>query len=203
MDGSLNFNVLAEDNIRTLKVSSQTFPKPLSIILVGYPGAGKTFLVERFKNETPVTTFSEKNLTDFLAPRATPLKREATEVFQLAVKTIEHLLIKGKACVYDGNLKTREQRELVKKVVEDAGGRYLLISIDTPKEICYSRVQKQNLAVGRGEAKGFILDKDLFEYEVATTKLPPLEESHYIFDGQTQESLVRTILYVKNLLYAA
>ena len=196
----LDFDTLAEDNVRILKVPVQVFRKPLCVILVGYPGAGKTFLAEKLKREVPLTTFSEKDLTSFLAPRATPLKRDAVEVFQLAVKTIEHLLLKSKACIYDGNLKTREQREFVKKAVEDAGGQYLLIFISTPKEICYSRVQKQNLSVGRGESKGFILDKDLFEYEVATTKLPPTEENHYNFDGQTQESLIRTILYIRSLL---
>ena len=203
MNTSLDLDVLAEDNVRTLKVPSQTFHEPPSVILVGYPGAGKTFLVEKLKEEVPLTAFSEKDLTSFLAPRATLLERDAVEVFQLAVKTIEHLLLKGKACIYDGNIKTREQRELVKKVVEDVGGRYLLIFISTPKEICYSRVQKQNLSVGRGESKGFILDKDLFEYEVATTKLPPIEEDHHNFDGQTQESLIRTILHIRSLLQTA
>lgn len=196
----IDFEVLAEDNVRIIKVPEQTFRKPLCVVLVGYPGSGKSFLTRKIKNEVPLAAFSEIGITEFLAPRATLLKRDAVEVFQLAVKTIEHLLAKKKACFYDGNIKTKEQRQLIKKIVEDLGGQYLLIYVNTPKVVCYERVHKQNLAVARGEVKGFILDKDLFEYEVATTSTPPTDEIHYTFDGKSQDSLVNTIMHVNTLL---
>jgi len=95
----------------------------------------------------------------------------------------------GKACVYDANIKTREQRGLIKTIVEQVGGSYLLIYTSCPKELCYKRLQKHNLAVTRGESRGFIMDKDYFEYEVASTRPPALDEHHLVYDCQNPESL--------------
>ena len=185
----LNFDVLAEDNIRILTIPPETFRKPFCVILVGLPSSGKTSLVDKLKEKFPFTVLSEENMTSFLSPRATIFKRGAVEVFKLALKTIEHLMMQGKTCVYDANVKSREQRDLIKKAAELAGGSYLLIYVDCPKEICYERSQRQNLAISRGEAKGFIIDRDFFEFEVASTHTPGVDEHHLIYDGQSEEAV--------------
>jgi len=184
---SLDFEILAEDNIRTLKVPTVSFKKPLCIILVGIPCSGKTYLTEKLVEKIPLAVLAEEDMMAFLAPRATIFQRNSLEIFQLATKTIEHLIKKGKACIYDANVKTREQRQLLKAVVEEAAGSYLLIHLKCPKETCYERLQKHNLAVNRGETKGFILDKDFFEYEVASTRIPATDEYHLTFDPQNLE----------------
>jgi predicted kinase len=183
----LNFDVLAEDNIRILNAPAVLFKKPLCIILVGIPSSGKTWLTRKLRDKFPLTVLAEEDMMAFLAPRATIFKRGAIEVFQLACKTIEHLIKKGKACVYDANIKTREQRMLLKSIVEESGGSYLLIYMDCPKETCYSRLQKRNLEVMRGETKGFILDRDFFEYEVASTRVPAADEYHLTYSSQGLE----------------
>jgi predicted kinase len=196
----LNFSLLATDYVRTIKVPETSFRKPLCIVLVGYPGSGKTLLVEKLAEKLPLTVLSEKEITAFLAPKATLFKRGSLEVFSLALETMVQLMLSGKACIYDGNIKIREQRELVKRKIEAAGGTYRVIAIKTPKEICYERVQKQNLAITGGNAKGFILDKDYFEYEATSTRLPTPEEQHTTYTGQDQERLLRMVAVVENLL---
>ena len=185
----LDFDVLAEDNIRTLKLPAAAFKKPLCIALVGIPESGKTFVVEKLAERFPLAVLSEGDMMAFLAPRATIFKRSALEVFQLAAKTIDQLIRQGKACIYDANIKTREQRDLIKTIVEQAGGSYLLIHTNCPKEICYQRLKKHNLAVTRGEEKGFIMDKDYFEYEAASTRLPPADEHHLVYNCEDPESI--------------
>ena len=187
-ENNLDYDVLAEDNIRTLHVPNVAFKKPICIILVGIPSSGKSFLTKRLAEKFPLTVFSEEDTTAFMSPRATIFKRNAVEVFQLAVKTIEHLIKKGRACIYDANIKTIEQRKLIKRIVEQLGGSYLIIFVDCPREVCYERLQKHNLGVNRGEEKGFILDKDFFEYEAASTHRPAVDEYHLTFDGQNPEN---------------
>lgn len=197
---SLNFDVLAEDNIRTLKIPESNYKKPPCVIFTGYPGSGKTFLAGRLQEQFPFTVLKEKDIMSFLAPRATVFERGAVEVFELAYRSIDKLTSLGKACVYDGNVKTKEQRQLIKKIVEQSGGSYLLIYIKASRELCYSRVQKQNLGVTRGDEKGFILDKDYFEYEIATTQLPPIEEPHVVHLSESPESVSQIMAIVGKLV---
>ncbi|OGY25542.1 MAG: hypothetical protein A2Z11_03905 [Candidatus Woykebacteria bacterium RBG_16_43_9] len=199
-DNFLDFEVLAEDNIRTLKVPQPTFKKPLAVVLVGIPASGKSTLTRKLGEKFPLTVFGEEDLTSFLAPRATMLSRDSVEVFQLATRTVEHLIKKGKPNIYDANIKTREQRELIKKIVEDSGGSFLLIYLNCPKETCYQRLQKHNLEVTRGEAKGFILDKDLFEYETFSTSPPAPDEPNVTYNCNNSESVFQIYSLVEKRL---
>jgi predicted kinase len=196
----LNFDTLADDNIRTLKVPAPSFRKPLIIIFVGIPASGKTTLTEKLAEKFPLTVLSEENMTAFLSPRATIFKRNSEEVFKLAVKTIERLVKLGKACIYDANVKRREQRGLIRQTVEESGGLYLLIYTNCPRESCYGRLQKQNLAVERGEEKGFILDKDYFEFEASSTKPPSPEELHLTYNCENPESSYQILPLIEKRL---
>ena len=190
-ESNLDFETLAQDNVRILKVPEPVFNKPLSVIMVGIPASGKSTLAKKLAEEFPLTVLGEENMTSFLSPRATFLKRNSAEVFQLAVKTVEGLIKKGKASIYDANTKTRQQRDLIKAVVEESGGTYLLIYLDCPKEVCYQRLQKHNLEVTRGESKGFVLDRDLFEYEVSSTGTPAPDEINVVYSCTNAESFYK------------
>jgi predicted kinase len=170
------------------------------IIFVGIPASGKTTLTGKLAEKFPLTVLSEENMTSFLSPRATIFKRNSEEVFKLAVKTIERLVKLGKACIYDANVKSREQRGLIKQTVEASGGSCLLIYTNCPRESCYSRLQKQNLAVERGEEKGFILDKDYFEFEASSTKPPSLEELHLTYNCENPESFYQILPLIERRL---
>ena len=199
MDGeALNFDTLAEDNIRTLPVPTATFKKPLCICLVGIPASGKSTLASKLAEKFPLTVLNEEYITSFLIPKTSVFTRNSPEVFQLATKTIEHLLVAGKACIYDSNVKTREQRALIKKIAEEAGGSYVLIYLNCPRETCYERLQKHNLDVTRGEAKGYILDKDLFEYEVASTSPPAPDENHITYGCENPEGVFQVIPLIES-----
>lgn len=197
---NLDFETLAKDNVRTLNVPEPVFNKPLIVVMVGIPASGKSTLAKKLAEEFPLSVFSEEYMTSFLSPRATLLKRNSVEVFQLAVKTIEILIRKGKASIYDANTKTRQQRDLIKAVVEKIGGTYLLIYLDCPKEVCYQRLQKHNLEVTRGESKGFILDRDLFEYEVSRTRAPASDEINVVYSCTNAQSFYKISSLVREAL---
>ena len=201
MDEIFNIEKLAEDNVRTLELSEASYKTPVCIIFVGLPASGKSYLAEYLAKELSLTKFGEQNLTALLAPRATITEREVVKVFQLAVATIEHLLRRGKGVIYDANSKTKEQRNLIKTAVEQAGGRSILIFCSTPKEVCYQRAHKRNISIARGEVQGLILDKDYFEYEVATTLLPTADENPIIYDStHDHENIYQIATKIKGLI---
>lgn len=196
----LNFDTLADDYIRTLNLPPASFAKPLCIILVGIPASGKTRLVNKLAEKFPLAILKEEDLIAYLAPRATVIQRNSPEVFKLAFKAIEHIAKAGKACIYDANVKTNEQRALIRNIIQEVGGRFLLIYLNCPRQICYERLEKHNLAVSRGEAKGFILNKDLFEYEVASTSLPSLDEQYVTYNCENPEGVFQILPLVENKL---
>ncbi|OGY25645.1 MAG: hypothetical protein A2864_01680 [Candidatus Woykebacteria bacterium RIFCSPHIGHO2_01_FULL_39_12] len=200
MKGLLNLETLSEDNIRTLKLSKERFKKPLVIILVGIPSSGKTTFSQTLSSSLPLVILSEEYMIRFLAPRATFFEKAQTETFQLAVKTMEKLVQSGVNCIYDSSIKKKSDRNLIKNRIEKMGGTYVLIYIYIPKELALERVSKQNFEVTRGEKKGFIMNKDLFEYEINSTQIPLSGENHLVYEESNPESLIAIKKYLKELL---
>lgn len=185
----VNLDILAEDNIRTLELPKGGLNPPAAIILVGIPASGKTFLVKNLVEAFPFAVLSEEEMLKFLAPRISFFKRAQGEVITLALKTIERLIQRGVSCVFDFSVKKRHDRYVIRQMVEAAGGKFILIHIDIAKEEAYEQISKSNYQVTRGEKKGVILNKDLFEYEVASTMFPLTEERALVYKPKEFESL--------------
>ena len=88
-----NIDTLVADNIRILKTPQARLPKPTAIILVGFPGTGKTTLVEELVRTYPVAVISDEAMGHFLLPyQATFLKHSQKEFLELAAATMEKLI---------------------------------------------------------------------------------------------------------------
>jgi len=189
----VDINVLAEDNIRTLEIPKGRLKPPIAILLIGIPASGKSYLVNDLSNPFPLVVLSEEDMLKFLAPKITFFNRAQEQVTILAMKSIEKLIQRGISCIFDYNLKKRHDRQVIKQMVEAAGGRMILIHISISKEEAYDQVSKANNLVSRGEKKGVILDKDLFEYEVADTIVPSIDEHAIVYEPKELDSLTTVV----------
>ena len=189
LDDPKNLDILAEDNARTLKLPKARLNPPVAIILIGVPASGKSRLVENLINTLPLAVLSEEEMLKFLAPRISFFERAQEEILALATKTIEKLTQGGISCIFDYSVKKKENRNLIREVVEKAGGKFILIYIDIPKEEAYKQLSKINYEVSRGEKKGVIMNRDLFEYEVTSTTAPSVGEGALVFQPQKPESM--------------
>ena len=196
-------NILVEDNIRTLELPRNRLIPPVVIILTGIPASGKSFLVQSLVRVLPLAILSEEEMLRFLAPKITFFKRAQEQIIVLAMKSIEKLVQRGISVVFDYNLKKKHDRFLIKQSVESAGGRFILIHIDISKEEAYKQVSKANYEVTRGEKKGVILNKDLFEYEVADTMFPIGKERALIYKPEDPDGLDIIIEQVSGLAKAS
>jgi len=186
-----NVDTLAEDNIRTLNIPERKFPKPAAIILIGFPGAGKTTLTNSLAKTFPLALVSDEVMAHFLFPsQPTFLRHSQKEFLELAAKTIEKLILRGVSCIYDSNVKFKQDRSIIKQIVEASGGKYILVYLKISKEQALERVERENFQVSRGEKKGFIINKDLFQYDISSTELPNTSEEHLIFDSTDSESIL-------------
>lgn len=177
----VNLDLLVKDNIRILTLPAKKFARPVGIILVGPPFSGKTTLVEHLKAELPLVLLSETNIGSFLAPRATFFKRGDEEILILASKTIEELIRMRYSCVYDASVKKHTDRQMLRKLIEDAGGKMALIHLVLSEDELYTRLQKVNAQIVRGDRRGFIMNKDLFRYELNSIERPWTEEKAIIY----------------------
>lgn len=171
-----NLALLVADHIRTLTLPSKRFSQPVAIILVGGPFSGKTTLVEHLAKKFPLAVLSDSNIGSFLAPRTTFFKRGSEEIFVLASRTIEEIIKQKVSVIYDASVKRRTDREALRKLVTNQGGKLLLVHVVMPEKEAYARLKKLNTQIVQGDRKGFILNKDLFDYELNTTDFPGLDE---------------------------
>ena len=195
----IDLDVLAEDNVRTLAMPSGKLNTPIAVVLVGIPASGKSFLVQNLSHALPLAILSEEEMLKFLAPKITFFNKAQEQIIVLAMKSIEKLIQRGISCIFDYNLKKRHDRLILKESVEKAGGKFILIYVDIAKEEAYRQVSKANYEVTRGEKKGVILNKDLFEYEVADTMFPILEEHALVYKPKDPTSLNIIIEQVSKL----
>src|SRR3990170_3056486 len=93
IDDPANLDILAEDNVRTLKLPKARLNPPVAIILIGVPASGKSRLVENLINTLPLVVLAEEEMLKFLAPRIIFFERAQEEILALAEKTIEKLIL--------------------------------------------------------------------------------------------------------------
>ena len=185
----VDISTLVEDNIRTLEIPKGRLRPPIAVLLIGIPASGKSFLVKDLTRTFPLVVLSEEEMLKFLAPNITFFQRAQEQVTILAMKSIEKLIQRGVSCIFDYNLKKIHDRQVIKQMVEAAGGRMVLIHINISKKEAYGQISKANYQVSRGDKKGVILNKDLFEYEVADTMIPLIEEHAIVYEPKEPDSL--------------
>lgn len=184
-----NLDTLVTDNVRILKIPRIKLKQPLAIILVGFLGSGKSTLAARIANDFPLVVLSDEAMSHFLLPyKATFLQHSQKDFLALAIATMERLISEGVSCIYDSNIKFTDDRRIIKQMVEAAGGKLVTIHLTLSKEEALRRIEQQNFQVSRGEKKGFIVNKDLFDYEVLSMQIPSNEEDHLVFESTKPEN---------------
>ena len=195
-----NLERLVLDNIRTITLPSKRFTYPVAVILVGGPFSGKTTLVSFLAKHIPLVMLSEVNMASFLAPRATFFKRGTEEIFLLASKTIEQLIKQRVSVIYDASVKKRSDREMLRNLVTEAGGKLLVVHLTLPEEEVYRRLQTNNAEIVRGDRKGFIMDKELFRYELNTIEHPNTDEAPIAYDERESQAAEKVEDQVRSML---
>lgn len=195
-----NLDLLVKDNIRILTLPEKKLARPVAIILVGPPFSGKSTLASYLAKQFPLALLSDENMASFLAPRATFFQRGSEEIFILATKTIEELMRQKVSVIYDTSIKKRSDRELIRQLVTKAGGRLVLIHLTMTQEEAFIRLTQINSQIVRGDRKGFIMDKDLFGYELNSIEVPTGKENPIVFNAteagtkEKVESQIRAIV---------
>jgi predicted kinase len=188
-----NIEQNATDFIRTLEKPDQKYNKPIAIILIGVPAAGKSYFCQNIVSSLPFTLVSENSIQSFLVPKITFFERGTGQILDFARETIKQLTKMGFNSILDMNLKTFVQRDMFRLTVQEVGGEVVMVHLTCPNEVCFDKIKKRNLEIQRGDVKGFIMDWDYFLFEVNSTGEPIQSENAISYDSSTNGQQMKKI----------
>ena len=156
-------------------------------LLCGGPGAGKTTLAHRLKEEKNAAHFNiDDRLKHKIPERIDPFflmrffpdyKQALTDI----LKEAQPILTSGRDVVLDVGALTRDVRKAIRQWAGEIGHPLTLHFIDTPKEIRFARIAERNAE--RGATYSFRVSVELAEIVESVFQPPTADEMPEIHDN--------------------
>ena len=125
-------------------MQSLSLSRPLVIMMLGVPGAGKSFFARQFSDtfSAPLVSFDRLRYELFAEPKFS--KDEETIIERLALSQTEELLKTKKTILIDGAMGTRVSRANIEKIAKQNGYGTLVIWVQTDPQTTKVRSLKRN-----------------------------------------------------------
>ncbi|HRQ87146.1 MAG TPA: AAA family ATPase [Candidatus Saccharibacteria bacterium] len=160
---------------------SQTPSTAHVVILVGIPGAGKSFFAEYFAKAFNAPLVNVHTI-------AQTLDIDETAAFKVGDMLLGELFKTGRTIVYEGPTSTKQQRKDIAKRVASAGYQPLFVWVQTESSTAKSRVARKTHAGKR-------LTGSEFEEQVRAFQAPTEKEKCLVISGKhTFSSQLRVVL---------
>lgn len=169
--------------MKSLQLSS-----PHAIIMVGIPGAGKSYFAEHFcaTFNTPVVSHSKIQSTVFG-------DRSGSRAEEKYVKAIGSLMLieilkTNQSVIYDGSTGTKSERQKIIAAIESKGYKTVLLWVQTDSSSAKARSTKRS-------ADGTYLSSDEFDAIVSSFMAPTKAEKPVVISGKhTYASQLKIVL---------
>lgn len=125
-------------------MKSLSLAKPLAIMLVGIPGAGKSFFASQFSEtfNAPVVRYDRIRAELFAEPSYAPDEEEI--VARVAGYMIRELLKTKKSFIIDGGCNVKTSRMQYERLIRDQGYGSLVVWVQTDLTTAQRRSTKRN-----------------------------------------------------------
>lgn len=125
-------------------MKSLSLSRPLVILMLGVPGAGKSFFARQFSDtfSAPVVSYDRLRYELFLEP--TFSRDEETIIDRVASTQVEELLKTKKTFIIDGATGTRVSRANIEKIAKSSGYGTLIVWVQTDPQTSKLRSLKRN-----------------------------------------------------------
>jgi len=113
--------------------------QPTLYLFIGYPGAGKTTLARIIHEATGAVHLwaDQERVAQFGHP--THSQAESQALYRRLNDQTAHLLKTGKSVIFDTNFNFHRDRRHLEQLAKRAGATYVLIWVDTPRELAKQR----------------------------------------------------------------
>jgi predicted kinase len=186
-------------------MNTLAFAKPLVLVLVGLPGAGKTFFARQFAEmfSAPLVSHNRLQYELFATPQYTPQEQDI--ITRLADNLITELLKTKRSFIVDGGSASRQERLALEQRAKKAGYDMLIIWVQTDPGTAKLRAQRRNPSRVDDQFTAQ-MTSDQFAL-LAERYVPPAQEKHVVISGKhafsTQAKMVLRKLSVPHVQQAA
>jgi len=147
-------------------------PQPILYILIGAPGAGKSWFAKQFAETHQIARVSDDAIRYALAPEGQVVDENAQAVERLARQMAEELLRTGRSFIFDADASRRSKRIELIQLARRAGYQTLTIWVQTDRDTAMLRASRYaNTADNSMPA----LDEDAFE-QLTKRITPPVAQ---------------------------
>ncbi len=175
-------------------MKSLNLTQPLVLVMVGNPGAGKSFFARQFSEMFSIAVVSFDRIRFELFAKPTYSAEENDLVNRLAEYQIEELLKTSRSFIVDGGCNSRVDRTKLAHTAKQAGYGSLVVWVQTDAATCRARALKRNPQKRSDDAFNPSLSEQLFETFVRRFT-EPAHEDHVVISGKhTYSTQARMVL---------
>jgi predicted kinase len=159
-----------------------TFAKPLILVLVGLPGAGKSFFARQFADmfSAPLVSYDRIQYELFATPQFSPEEHELVQ--RLVHYQITELIKTKRSFVVDGGHNSRSERQTLENLSQAHGYGVLTIWVQTDETTARQRTNKRNPRQVDDKFSPRLNDGQFAMLGKRLT--PPLRETYVVISGK-------------------
>jgi len=171
-----------------------TLSSPMVIVMVGLPGAGKSFFAEAFAKTFGAALVSQDKIRWTLFARHTYSENENIMVEQVSDLLTSELFRTGKTFILDGGYNMRDVRESVASQAKKSGYNVLTVIVQTDEPTSKHRATKRD---GRktGDQYKQSMTAEEFDVQAKNYQAPRIDKNTVVISGKhTYATQARSVL---------
>lgn len=177
------------------KMASMNLTQPLLLLVVGKPGAGKSFFAQQFSTTFGAPVVSVDRLRHELFAKARYDGEKNDLLTRIIDYQLEELLKTKKTIIIDGCCNAKVERQRFRRRAREAGYETFIIWVQTDDATCRARATKRR-ARRVEDAYQHILEPGQFE-AISKRFTSPAHEAYVVISGRhTYPAQAKTLLRV-------
>lgn len=164
-------------------MKSLALSRPLVIMVVGIPGAGKSFFARQFADTFGAPSVSYDKLRSIIFPTPTFAREEEALLQDIADNEIDELLKTHKTFLIDGGVNSRIERADIEKRARKHDYHTLIVWVQTDTPTCRFRATKRS-AKRKGDEWNTSITEEIFNTSVKRLVAPLRSEPQVVISGK-------------------
>lgn len=154
-----------------MSIPTVKYNQPIAIIFVGAPASGKTTFAKKLLSQLPFAYFSSDQVESYLTPHV-DFFDDHELILNFSFELIKQLVREKVSVIFDFSIDNLADRKKLKEAIESLGGILMIVYFESEDETIFRRIQSSNVHIVEGSKKGFVLDKDYYQFKKSKIQSP-------------------------------